>query len=162
MQAVVAAAVATPAPGRVPSAARQSLSLGGPSGSALSGQRAGAALLGGGSGNNHPVANTPLPNAPKRTAGLVPSRANFQLPEVPEMGDADFGPAAGPAPVGLLPVGTPPQKDPFKDPRFVPAGDGTEKKPLGTLGMVLASLLLGSLAFLAFKLLTGNGAGPTP
>jgi hypothetical protein len=153
MHTTVAAAttVSTPAPARAPSAARQSLGLGGPSGNALGGHRGGTALLGGG----HSVMNTPLPNAPKRTAGLVPSRANFQLPDVPEMGDADFGPGVGPAPVGLLPVGTP-HRDPFKDSTFLPAGDGGEKKPLGTLGMILASLLLGSLAFLAFKLLTGG------
>ena len=162
MQAVSTTTAAVAAPARAPAAARQSLGLGGPSGHALSASRPGTAVLGGGGRNSAPVANTPLPNAPKRTAGLVPSRANFQLPEAPDMGDADFGHAAAPAPVGLLPVGTP-QHDPFKDPTFVPAGNAAEKKPLGTLGMVLASLLLGSLAFLAFKLLTGGGgAGLTP
>ena len=134
--------------------------LGGGGGSSMSNgalnpSRGGTATFGGGSGgNNNPVANTPLPNAPKRKTGMVPSRASFQLPDIDDMLNTDFGPGPGaaPEPIGLIPTGTP---NSFKDNQFVPAD--RESKQIGTFGMILTSLLIGSLAFLAFKLLTGNG-----
>ena len=116
-----AAAVATtpaPAQSRVPSAARQSLGFGGGgngvgmSNKGLNASRGGTATLG-----PPPAMNTPLPNAPKRNTGMVPSRANFQLPDMSDMPDPDFGP--GPEPIGLIPTGV---SDHFKDPRFVTAG----------------------------------------
>ena len=155
MNAAAVTATPPPAATRVPSAARQSLGFGGAAsngnGMSNKGLNAGrqSMTLGG------PVANTPLPNAPKRTAGLVPSRANFQLPDMTDKAEPDFGPGPGPAPIGLIPTGTP---DPFKDPKFVPVGsEGTgEMRQLSTFGMVLFSLLIGSLAFLGFLYITGK------
>lgn len=160
----LAAVTAAPPQGRAPAAARQSLGLGGGVGSSMSNgalnpvRGGGGGSFGGNSSNNAPVANTPLPNAPKKNTGMVPSRASFQLPEMDEMPNADFGPGPGkaPEPIGLLPTGTP---DSFKDPQFVSPKDA-EKRQIGTFGMIITSLLIGSLAFLAFKLLTGNGVVP--
>jgi serine/threonine-protein kinase len=152
-------AVATPAPvTRAPSVARQSLGLGG-GGGGMNNHRGSMAGLGGsgGGGASAAVSSTPLPNAPKKTTGLVPSRASFQLPEMDEMGGSFGNPEPTTATGKLSSIV---QADPFKDPAKVASRQSNatnSPKQFGTLGMVLASLLLGSLAFLAFKLLTGPG-----
>jgi serine/threonine-protein kinase len=155
MTATAQAAVATPAPvQRTPAAARQSLGLGG--GGGMTGRASNAAFGGGGGVNGGGVAATPLPNAPKKTTGLVPSRASFQLPDIDDMGGSPFA-GNGQAPMGGKASGQGSSQlpaDPFKDPGTATVQTAPAEKQLGTLGMMLASLLLGSLAFLAFKLLT--------
>ncbi|MFO0937336.1 MAG: serine/threonine-protein kinase [Gemmataceae bacterium] len=153
--APAAAAVSTPAPvSRAPAAARQSLGFdsgSGMSNRALSSGRSGGVPIGVSGGA--PVASTPLPNAPKRTAGLVPSRANFQLPEIADLPNNDFGPGPGPEPIGLLPTGG---SNANTEPKFVPNDQDKSGRQFGTFGMVVVALLIGSLAFLAFKLAFPN------
>jgi serine/threonine protein kinase len=143
-------AVATPAP-RSAAPPRQTLGLGGSGGI---NNRPGVPSL----GNQAAIVTTPLPNAPRKTTGLVPSRASFQLPDTDENGNP-FGQSYSIN--GKEPNGVP--KDPFQDPTFAPAAsaaasDGSQTQSSG-FGMIMASLLLGSLAFLAFKLLTAPAAG---
>lgn len=156
-----AAIAATPAPrSSVPAAARQSLGFSGAGGGGFGGGGGGKNIrgsmtLGGGGNSNGPS----LPNAPKRTAGLVNSQANLLLPDLTNVPEPEFGPGPGALPIGLSPVGKQNSSLSQQLARAAGVANDGEKRQLGTFGMVLVSLLLGSLAFLAFKLLAG---GPLP
>ena len=73
--------------------------------------------------------------------------------------DMEFGPGPGALPIGLSPVGKQNSSLSQQLARMTGVADDGERRQLGTFGMILVSLLLGSLAFLAFKLLAG---GPLP
>jgi serine/threonine protein kinase len=147
-----------PAPARAPAAARQSLGFGAGGGGGGGGFGGGKGIRGSitlGGGN---ASSAMLPNAPKRTAGLVNSQANLLLPDLTNVPDQEFGPGPGALPIGLSPVGKQNSSLSQHLSRAASEEDG-ERRQLGTFGMILVSLLLGSLAFLAFKLLAG---GPIP